>query len=449
MVFKNFRLQIILKVIILLSTIFLFVWLWFDTELYMLRFLTGCAIVMQIYLLIFFLERSNRDLTRFLIAVKYSDFTQSFSINNLGKSFNSLGEAFSEVINKFRIERTEKEENFRYMQTIIKQVGVGLIVYDSEGEVALVNNPIKRMFRKPLIKNIDDLNDISADLVKSLKNLKPGERILQKVVDDNELLQLAISGSHFKMKNRLYSIVTIQDIQKELEEKEMEAWQNLIRVLTHEIMNSVTPISSLASTANDLIDSEKFEIEKPENAEVMTDLKNALRTIEKRSQGLLEFVNAYRNLTKIPNPDFQIFKISELFENLQSLMKAQLKKINVSLITKVVPDSLEITADYNQIEQIFINLTVNAIHALKSKTKGEIQLNARLDNFGKVKISIEDNGQGILKEVQEKIFIPFFSTKQGGSGIGLSLCKQVMRLHRGSINVESELNKYTRFTLRF
>ena len=250
------------------------------------------------------------------------------------------------------------------------------------------------------------------------------------------------------MRNKNYVLVSVQNIQTELEEKEMEAWQKLIRVLTHEIMNSITPISSLASTINLMINSHPPE-ENVFSDEKLKDIIDAVNTIQKRSEGLIHFVDNYRNLTRIPKPNFQIFLVKELFDRVEKLMKQRLLDQNIKFDCTVYPSSLTLTADSEMIEQVLINLIINAMSALVGRGNPEINLSARLNERGKVVIRVTDNGFGIPEDVQEKIFIPFYTTKKDGSGIGLSLSRQIIRAHGGNIRVSSIPNKETTFTLRF
>ncbi|HEX3074901.1 MAG TPA: ATP-binding protein, partial [Ignavibacteriales bacterium] len=236
---------------------------------------------------------------------------------------------------------------------------------------------------------------------------------------------------------------SLQNIQTELEEKEMEAWQKLIRVLTHEIMNSVTPISSLASTVGDLLERGQ------KDEETIKDIKLAIDTIKRRSDGLIKFVDSYRSLTRIPKPDFQIFQIRELFHRINQLMSIEFRKAGVHFEYSVEPDSLELAADPQLIEQALINMTLNSMQSLSESDNKKIKLAAHLDDRGKTVIKVIDNGPGISEELQEKIFIPFFSTKKEGSGIGLSLSRQIMRSHGGSIRISSKPFVETVFTLKF
>ncbi len=451
MVYKKFRINCIVRVILLGLFILGFFYILFETELYAALLIVGFFILYQIYSLIHYVEKTNRDLTRFFTSIRYSDFAQTFKDDRLGPSFDGLRKAFTEVMNAFRKTRTEKEEHYRYLQTVVQHVGIGLIAFQPNGDVELINTAAKRLLRVSSLKNIRSLESFSQSLVDTLLKLKPRERALIKVEDSDELLHLALYSTEFKLRGQNFSLVSIQNIHSELEEKEIEAWQKLIRVLTHEIMNSITPIASLASTINELI-RESWEVRKPgekHDTESLTDIHDAAQTIQKRSQGLLHFVDAYRNLTLIQKPNFQIFPVKELFARVEKLMQANIKKKSIQFIADIEPQSLELAADPELIEQVLINLLLNSLHAVGGQEEARIQLDAKLDGRGRIIIQVKDNGSGITEENMEKIFIPFFSTKEGGSGIGLSLSRQIMRMHHGSIGVHSNPGVETVFTLRF
>ena len=448
MVYKNFRLNCILRILVLGATIYLLFYLLSQTSLYAMGFITGVIILYEMYSLIHYVERTNRDLTRFLDAIKYEDFSQTFLGAGFGSSFNDLKAAFNAVLTKFQQTRAEKEEHFRYLQTVVQHIGIGLISFQSDGQVELMNNAAKRLLKVVRLKNINELKKFSKTLVDTLFNMKPGEKSLVKIQHSNEYLQLAIYATEFILRENKYTLVSIQNIQSELEEKEMEAWQNLIRVLTHEIMNSVTPISSLASTANEML-TKNLDGKDLFHEELIDDVRGAVETIEKRSQGLLHFVESYRKLTRIPRPNFEIFPVSTLFERVEQLMKTQIKENRIEFETSVDPESLELTADAELVEQVLINLALNSIDAVKHKPDGKIALSSRMDERGRVIIQVIDNGMGLEEDILEKIFIPFFTTKEHGSGIGLSLSKQIMRLHRGTIAAQSNRGEETVFTLRF
>jgi signal transduction histidine kinase len=302
------------------------------------------------------------------------------------------------------------------------------------------------------LAKIQDLEGFSPEFVEALLKLKHGENTLIKVNDNDDILQLAIYATEFKINDRQVILVSIKNIQYELEEQEIESWQKLIRVLTHEIMNSITPISSLSNTLTTILDDfgmnnvSKFD---DHDKETITEVKMALSTIQKRSSGLLHFVDTYRNLTKIPNPNFSIFPVKQLFDNIYMLMKEEMKKRNIECIIEIEPETIELSADELLIEQVLINLIKNSIHALDHTTNPQLRLRAYLNKRGRISIQLTDNGQGIIKEVLDKIFIPFFTTKPKGSGIGLALSKQILRLHGGTITAHSVPDEKTTFTLTF
>lgn len=452
---KNFRFRVVFRVCLLAGTMALLLYLVFQTEYYVTISLLIVVIILQIVQLIRYVERTNEKLTRFLNSIRYSDFSRSFTDKGLGTSFEELNRAFSRVIEEFKKERAEKHESYRYLQTVVQHIGIGLVSFNQDGKVELINTAAKRLFNIPTLRNIEALKKISDRLFEAVTKLKGGNRTLVEVSLDNETLQLAIYATEFRMHDDMYKLVSFQNIHTELEEKEMEAWQNLTKVLAHEIMNSITPIASLSDTVHMLLKHKAT----PENGtynidkESLSDVKEALDTINNRSHGLMQFVNSYRDFTQIPEPTFEVFKVQKLLQHVKNLNKGEAEAQNVDIKVEVEPESLEVTADSHLIEQVLINLTKNAFRALKETENAEICLCSKLNEEGKVIIQVKDNGPGIKPENQQKIFIPFYSTSQptsrGGSGIGLSLSRQIMRKHRGTLTVKSDNESGTVFTLRF
>lgn len=451
MVFKHFRTIIILRILGLVATIAAFFYLIFRQNFNITPILLIVIIVMQILALIRYLERTNQYLSNFLESIRYSDFTRSFQIQGLGSAYDGLKKAFNNVIDDFQKIRSEKEANYHYLQNVIQHIGIALIAYQSDGQVIMINNAAKKLFRIFNLKNISGLNDFSPELVKLLNKVKSGDKYLIKIQKDDDYLQLSIFAKEFKLEGRSVSLVSIQNIQTELETQELEAWQKLIRVLTHEIMNSITPISSLSATVNSMLSSIDTSDNVPQEIddETIIDIQDALKTIHRRSNGLIHFVETYRNLTKIPKPDFTIFPISLLFNNIELLLSEEMKQLGIEFKVNIEPQTLDLTADEELIEQILINLLKNAMQALKNRENKQIKLLATIGLRGRIIIQVQDNGPGIIKEVIDRIFIPFFTTKSNGSGIGLSLSRQIMRMHGGTITVKSIPEKETVFTLRF
>lgn len=446
---KRFRVQCTVRILGIGATLTAVVYLIVATTAYAAAAVAGLVVLLQIRGLIRYVDKTNRDLVRFLRSIRYSDFSQTFTAKGRGGSYDELSGAFREVMTQFRGARAEKEEQYRYLQTVIQHIGVGLISFKQDGSVGLVNNAAKRLLRVHRLKNIQTLTRLDTGLVETLLRMRSGDKELVKLVDDDELLQLSLSATEFKMRGDLIKLVSIQDIQSELEEKEIEAWQRLTRVLTHEIMNSITPISSLASTANDLLLEEEPGANGALSDEAIGDVRDAVRTIEKRSSSLLTFVNAYRSLTRLPQPDFQVVAVSDLFTNIADLLQVQLKDRGIRLEVNVEPRTLTATADPELVERVLINLVKNAAEALAGEPEPVVRLSGSIDRRGRTILQVVDNGPGIVPEAIDKIFVPFFTTKKEGSGIGLSLSREIMRQHNGSLSVFSEPGDRTVFTLRF
>lgn len=452
---KRFRLGIVFRVILLAVTLLLLLYLILETEYYISIGFLVIITVLQVIFLIQFVEKTNQLLTRFLESVRYSDFTGTFQNHGLGSNFKELNEAFARVIDKFKDERGKKEDTLRYLETVVQHIGIGLICVNSNGEIVLINRAAKRLFGAASLRTIQSFKKISTNLAEAITKLKGGNRTLLKISVDDETLELAIDATEFRMRGEAYKLVSFQNIQTELEEKEMESWQNITQVLAHEIMNSITPIASLSGTIHMLVQ----ERAKEENSRVLldkdtaVDVYEALNTINKRSHGLMRFVNSYRDFTQIPSPDYEYFPVKELIHRTEHLMKAECDKLGVNVYTDVQTDTLELHADPQLIEQILINLTKNALRALRNVENPKLTYKAGISVDGRVYIDIIDNGPGIKKEDQEKIFIPFYSTAGSdpdkGTGIGLSLSRQIMRIHGGSLQVRSEPGKETIFTLKF
>ncbi len=399
----------------------------------------------QGYALIRFINQTNREVTDFLRGINYSDFTQHVRLGKLGGTFVELAEEMNKLLDKYKDIRLEKEENLRYLQTIVEHVGIGLIVFDTEGSVELINKAAKKILKLTHLQNISALDEKHNGLGQFLHQLNDKKRTTFKIYDNGEIIQLMVQSTQFRMKDKNLRLISFNNIQSELEEKEIEAWQKLIRVLTHEIMNSITPISSLASTAAGIIkNSEGNTISK----ESLDDIENALTTIHRRSDGLTLFINKFRDLSKIPKPNFQTVSVPELFYRVRLLTGQLISSSNIELSVSVKPENLEIVADPNLIEHVLINLVNNAVHALRETKEGKIQLTAEINERGRAVLKVIDNGCGISEEVLDKVFVPFFTTKQEGSGIGLSISQSIIRAHGGSIWVQSQPQTGTVFTLR-
>ena len=453
MLIKSFKSQLILRVLFLTATSVLFAFLVFKTEFMFVPLAVAFLGVFQVFSLIRFMEKTNRDLSRFLLSIKFDDTSQTFTSQGLGSSFSELKDGFNEVMKKLQQTRSEKEVHARYIETIIQHVGTGLLAFKPSGRVDLINNAAKKLLKVAGLRNIRDMKAESPELVDTLLNLKHGEKKLVKLGKEGEAGYLSIFAHSFVIQDQEYTLISIQNIQEELEEKEMEAWQNLIRVLTHEIMNSITPISSMTATLVDMLNKNEKEDRGIEanmiDSEDLVDMLDALKAIHRRSEGLMNFVGTYRNMTLIPTPKFKILPLKNFLKRVEKLMSNKLADRGIAFKWSVSPESLELTADQDLMEQVMINLLLNAISAVTGRENPKINVSAFLGAEGAIIIRVEDNGVGIVEGALEKIFIPFFTTKKQGSGIGLSLSRQILRLHRATIRARSIPNEKTTFTLRF
>jgi nitrogen fixation/metabolism regulation signal transduction histidine kinase len=446
--FNDFRFRVAFRVLLLALSVWLVMYMFSRPNMIFAGGLTVLIIVFQLIELYRFTSQTNRKLTRFLESVKYSDFISGFANDNkLGKSFRELNTAFNEVMEAFRKARSEKEESWQYLNTIVQQVRTGIISFDAEGEVQLMNANAKKYIGSTHLKNINELIEQNPNLYQSLKQAEPGKSALYKV--GNEFL-LTIQATELRIRGNTVKVVTLQNIQTELQKQELEAWQNLTRVLRHEIMNSITPISSLTSTLREILDQDMVKKEhnyelKSEGAE---DLREGLFTIENRSKGLIQFIDAYREYTSLPQPKLKSVKLRDLLEHAANLMRTEIRKTPIEFNLICESDYLTLEVDEEMIGQVLINLIKNAMEALYQTENAKIELIGKY-NGQSITIEVTDNGPGIIPEAINRIFVPFFTTKKTGSGIGLALSRQIMQMHNGSLSVVSELDVKTVFTLKF
>jgi len=446
----NWRSPVLPRVAFLAASIFLFSFFAFSSGdwIYALIFfgLSG----LQVKLLIDYLDRSNQNIASFLDAIQFDDLSYSFKTESDDPSVRRLHQELNEALKKLRISRREKDSEFLFFRNIVMHVGIGLIVFREDGKIEIFNSAARKLLRVARAENVNDLNEVSETLVGVFTKLKTGGRELMRMKIGEEIVQLSIYAIELTLRGENVKLISVQNIQSELEEKEMEAWQNLVRVLTHEIMNSVTPISSLAGIVEEELKPHiKEENPEPLSKDQLSDIHLSLQTISKRSDGLIHFVKEFRSLTSIPKPRPVQLNVRTMLDELTMLHRKELTDKSIQLTISIYPEDLTLSADKNMIEQVVINLLKNAIQAFDDQEIRTIELRAFLNEKSRPVISIKDNGTGIDPEALEKIFIPFFTTKKTGSGIGLSLSRQIMRQHQGTLTVKSTVGKGTEFLMRF
>jgi len=450
MILQRFYLQVIFRVLLLSVTALIFTWSWTNLH-HLFTFITfGVLFFIQVVLMIFFLNRTNRDLNRFFVTLKSGDLTTSLTASPKKTMREGLQKIVNEILESIQQVTIEKESHYQYLQQVVEHVDVGLISFESNGKIDLLNRAFKTMFKAPYIKYTRNLNAIHPEFEKTLSTIQSGQHRMMVVPVGENILHLVLRATEFKLHNKEIKLVSVQNIQAELDEKELTSWQKLIRVLTHEIMNSVSPISSLATTLTRIFRKNNRTVEVSElSMNQVDDTARGLEIIGTRSKGLLEFVKQYRKVNLLPKPVLASVPVLKIFSHIQMMYKEDLLKKRISFQSKVFPEYLCLHADEQMIEQVLINLMNNAMYAIEETENPFIKLKAFMNKDHQLILQITDNGSGIAEEIKESIFVPFFTTRKNGSGIGLSLSRQIMHLHGGIITVQSAPGKETTFNLLF
>jgi len=418
----RFRALTIVQVLMLVASIFLLTWSIFSTDHVAVPVVIAIIVLLQVIGLLGYVESHVHTLEEFFAAVNYEDFTRRFIEDDVDVE---LKEAFNRILAGFQDARAERDIQAGYLETVVKHVPVPFIAARADGTLSLVNNPARRLTGLPALRRFEQLAELDPQLPDMMQNIEPGsQQLLQTRVRDIPA-ELRVSVSEIRMAGETERLYSIENLSGELTARESSAWRNLIRVLTHEIMNTLTPITSLAQTTATMID----------EPDATDDIREAVTTIARRSEGLMNFVSRYRELLQVPQPDSAAIRVTDVLASVAGLMASELK--GVSLDVDVVPESMEVYADRQLLDQVLVNLVKNAADAMRDADSPALRLSGKMD-FGRVILRVRDNGPGIPEETMDQIFIPFFTTKRDGSGIGLSLSRQIMTAHRGEIVVESD-----------
>ncbi len=444
---KNIQWNTLIRIVLLFITLctasFLLV-----NKLYLYLVLILPVIGYQVINLYKFHNRSLDEWSGFVESIHYRDFSRYFETRQAPVDLQILRKGFNEINTTFKILSKEKETQYQYLQKILELVDTGILSYEEEsGEVVWMNESLKNMLQVSYLKTIHSLAKRDNNLYEEIISLKPKQGRVAKVTTERASLKIFMSATAFQTEGKKYKLIAFQNVNEALEETESRAWEKLLNVMTHEIMNSIAPISSLAVTLKSRLQESVTELNNKSGA--VDDLELGIDTIKRRSEGLLKFAETYRNLNKITSLNLEKVLVRDLFENLDSLMQPTLKGKNIDLQIVLKDPDLPLNVDVNLFEQVLINLVVNAIEALKTREDGQITISGYIDTNYKTIIKVADNGAGMSAELIDKIFIPFFTTKKNGSGIGLSLCKQILMLHKANIHVQSKIGTGTAFVLTF
>lgn len=445
----NWRSPIFTRIILLSVTVLgLGYYVFGQFEIFAVLILLGAA-AYQVKHLMDVMDRSNQNITTLLDSIQFDDPSNAFKVNSDDPAARKLFRKLDEAMTKLRNSRRERDSESLFFRNIVMHVGIGIVAFREDGSIEIFNAAARKLLKTSKAENINDLRDVNESLVEIFRKLKTGGRELFRLKLQDDIIQLSVYAIELTLKGENVKLISLQNIQSELEEKEMEAWQNLVKVLTHEIMNSVTPISSLAGTIESELKGHLSQDDISLSAEELHDVHLSLQTISKRSEGLIQFVREFRSLTNIPKPRKATVNVQSLLDEISMLHKRELSANNIQLEMSVYPEDLTVMADKGMIEQVLINLLKNAIQSFDEQEQKKIILRAYVNEKSRTVISVKDNGTGIDPEALEKIFIPFFTTKKTGSGIGLSLSRQIMREHQGTLNVKSTMGAGTEFFLRF
>ena len=454
---KKFTIQVTIRIFLILFFCVLFSFfmlknIWFSTAG------IGIIIILQVILLIRYVNNTNYSLVKFLDALKNEDHTVYFSPSKKGDSFAKVYDDFNYIIKLFKQNKIEKEAQYSYFKYILEHVNLGIISIRkddlfkeySESEILFLNKAACDILHQPKHKYWHRLANHVPWLVDEINRISDGGKLLVDFGDEIERKQLSLEIIEFKLLKVPYLIITFQDIRSEIEQKEIEAWHNVIRVLAHEMLNSFTPVSSLASTIKSMTETDKKGVKMlgQLNEEDIQDINLAAATIKRRSDGLLDFVKDYRTISNVPIPVLKKLKVKQFLTEIKFLMSASIQEMGIDLQLLSIPVNATINVDSKLIQQVMINLINNSIHALDGRNEPTIKLSCIVEQ-NKTVIMVTDNGAGIEEKIMNQIFIPFYTTKKNGSGIGLSLSKNILKKHGGNLLVTSEKEKYTTFSLIF
>ena len=450
MFYKKFTFLIVLRIALIVANVLVLSFIFGDTRLFFNHIILLVILVIQIGELIRFVNHTNRELARLFLAIRHADFSITFKELPLGKSFKELQHSMIEIIQAYKDVKIEKEAQYHFLQMLVRQLHFGIISIEDDNRITTINPTAEQLIGIPGVKNWKLVQQVNPNFASNIDRLGDTARTLLQLEIQGETKSFAVDITSPTILDKQHKLITLQDINSEIEQKEIEAWHKLIRILTHEIMNSVTPIASLTETMQTVLEDKSGNQKKLSEIddETIKDIRFSLKTIHKRSDGLLSFVDTYRKLTKVPKPSPAEIEVKSMLDEISQLMQAKIGNRSIELTYELTPSDLTINADPKLIEQVLINLLTNSIQAIKEGVNGEIIVRGYHEN-NKTVLEVTDNGKGIPERELNEIFVPFYSTKKNGSGIGLSLSKQIMGMHEGSIKVQSTPGKGTSFYLSF
>lgn len=450
MISKSLYLNIIARVLLLLALSLAFGYFVFVVKSVRISIICFIIIVLLTTNLISFLNTINRKVRFFFDSVRNEDSSLSFPAGSGNDRFSALYASMNRVNQQIQQLKIENSRQEHYFSILLEHIATGIITYNNRGFIMHSNSSAKRILATDVLTHLQQIERIDQKLFNAISTIKPTEQRLVALNTRQGEKQLSLKATSLKTNNDELVILSIQDIKNELDEKELESWMKLIRVLMHEIMNSITPITSLSESLSNIycVDGVPVLPEKIDSKAVVTTLQG-LNVIKEQGKGLMTFVEAYRKLTRVPDPRKEVFKVEELMTRIRILYSSLNNNDKVKLSVSLDEPSMELFADQNLISQVLLNLIKNAVEANENNAGAEIKIEAGFDKDGRPRICVTDNGEGISDKNLDEIFVPFFTTRPNGSGIGLSISRQIMRVHGGNLKVKSRPGEETVFCLSF
>jgi two-component system nitrogen regulation sensor histidine kinase NtrY len=450
MISKRLYINMLIRILLIVALALFLGYFVFAEPSFRISLVISTTILIIAVNLISYLNTTNRKIKFFFDSVRNDDSSLLFSVDSNDQSFNELYKSMNIVNKQIQQLKIENRQQEKYFQVLLENAATGIITYNDKGFVLHANSSAKRLLSVEVLTHLQQIERMDENLYETIINIKPSEKRLVATNTERGIVQLSIKASSFGRVDNELIILSVQDIKNELDEKELESWMKLIRVLMHEIMNSITPITSLSESLSNIFIEDGVAV-KPEKITVKSVEKTltGLNVIKEQGRGLMSFVESYRKLTRVPEPDKKLYKVGDIINRVAVLYSSLENSQNVKLNVSLKNPEIEVFADQNLISQVLINLLKNAIEANLDNPKAMISISADIDNNLRAEICVSDNGPGIAAGKIDEIFVPFFTTRQKGSGIGLSISKQIMKVHGGNLQVRSIPDKETVFCLSF